>query len=67
MSFGEKVKARLVALESQVSALDARLKALEPKPQLQVVHTVLPADVYVTPLSTPVKRKPGRPRKIVNA
>lgn len=58
MSFAEKVHARLVALESQVQALDKRLKALEPHSK--------PVEVPVLSLPMEVKRGPGRPKKVVN-
>lgn len=59
MSFAEKVHARLLALESQVQALDKRLKALEPRARVE-------APVDVAPIQVVMKRKPGRPRKEAN-
>lgn len=53
MSFGEKVKARLDALERRVADLELRLReAQHEPPAVQPAHSSLEA-----------KRGPGRPRK----
>lgn len=75
MSFAEKVHSRLLALENQVKALDARLKALEKPIELPVVSLPMEvnkelrdavADTVEWIVPVPLKRGPGRPKKVVN-
>ena len=64
MSFSEKVHNRLLALESQVQALDRRLKALEPQVAISDVRWTPVKEIQLTPVAP--KRGPGRPKKVVN-
>lgn len=72
----------MLALESQVQALDRRLKALEELPQKRPIShdgleaykaearkraaEIRPALEAMPNGAIPLKRKPGRPKKVVN-
>ena len=67
MSFAEKVHNRLLALEKQVVALSERLKALEEPPVMTVSRWEVPVVSLPTELTVaPIKRGPGRPKKVAN-